>query len=83
LLLAGVPAAVKPFQSIGYKEALAVIEGRLGLDEALILMRRETRRYAKRQLTWFRREAGMHWLSGFGTDPEIQRYALTIAANHK
>jgi tRNA dimethylallyltransferase len=81
LLLAGVPAEAKPFQSIGYKEALAVVEQRLGPDEALIVMQRDTRRYAKRQLTWFRREDGMSWLSGFGMDPEIQRYALTITAN--
>jgi tRNA dimethylallyltransferase len=83
LLLAGAPAAAKPFQSIGYKEALAVIEGRLAVDEALALMQRDTRRYAKRQLTWFRREAGIHWLSGFGTEAGVQRYALTITANSR
>ncbi len=80
LLESGVPPSAKPFQAIGYKEALAAVEGRITVDEAFALMRRDTRRYAKRQMTWFRREQDMQWLCGFGTDPEIRSYAYNIAA---
>jgi tRNA dimethylallyltransferase len=38
----------------------------------------ETRRYAKRQLTWFRREQGVHWLPGFGDDARVQAEALAM-----
>jgi tRNA dimethylallyltransferase len=82
LLASGVPPDAKPFQSIGYKQALALVQGRLTAEQALELMRRDTRRYAKRQLTWFRREPGMHWLSGFGTDAAIQSYAIDTLANY-
>jgi tRNA dimethylallyltransferase len=80
LLRSGVPPCAKPFQAIGYKEALAAVEGRITVDEALALMQRDTRRYAKRQMTWFRRESDMHWVSGFGTQPEIRSYALNNIA---
>jgi tRNA dimethylallyltransferase len=41
---------------------------------------RNTRQYAKRQVTWFRREAGLEWLRGFGSDPEIQKAALACVS---
>lgn len=80
LLRSGVPPSAKPFQAIGYKEALAAVESRITVDEALALMQRDTRRYAKRQMTWFRRESDVHWLPGFGTAPEIRSYTLNIIA---
>lgn len=55
-------------QAIGYKELRPYFAGALSLEEALENIRRETRRYAKRQLTWFRREEGIHWL--FVDEPE-------------
>ena len=49
-------------QAIGYKEFFPYFEGQCSLDEAKENIKRETRRYAKRQLTWFRREDGVVWL---------------------
>jgi len=78
LLAAGVPRDSKPFESLGYKQALQVIEGRLTPEQALASTQLETRRYAKRQLTWFRKEHSVHWLSGFGEEPAVQQRALEL-----
>lgn len=75
LLAAGVPASAKPFEAIGYREALLCVQGRLTIEEAIPAVQQATRRYAKRQMTWFRKEPGMHWLAGFGDDPAIQQSA--------
>ena len=64
LLGSGCPVEANAFKALGYREALEVLEGRLSEGEALELIRRNTRRYAKRQLTWFRREPGVNWLDG-------------------
>lgn len=66
----------KPFESHGYKQALQFIRGELNLREALFYAQRNTRNYAKRQLTWFRREPGLVWLQGFGDDPAIREAAV-------
>ena len=78
LLAAGVPRDAKPFESLGYKQALGVVEGRLTPEQALTSTEIETRRYAKRQITWFRKEHGVHWLEGFGDDPAVQQKALAV-----
>jgi tRNA dimethylallyltransferase len=69
-------ASVKPFESLGYKQALQSIRGELNPREALFYAQRNTRRYAKRQITWFRRETGIEWLRGFGESPEIRQAAI-------
>jgi tRNA dimethylallyltransferase len=46
------------------------------MEQARAAIQPATRRYAKRQLTWFRKEPGVHWYQGFGDDPEVQREAL-------
>jgi tRNA dimethylallyltransferase len=74
----GLPEDAKPFDFIGYRELRAVLRGEMKLEEARTAIQQATRRYAKRQITWFRREVGVRWLSGFGDDPEIQRQALGI-----
>jgi tRNA dimethylallyltransferase len=56
------PAHLKPLQSLGYRHVSAYIEGKLTLAEAVEQLKRDTRRYAKRQLTWFRADPGLHWL---------------------
>jgi tRNA dimethylallyltransferase len=61
----------KPFESIGYKQALQSVQGELSPPDALFYAKRETRRYAKRQMTWFRQEAGLEMVSGFGDDPAV------------
>jgi tRNA dimethylallyltransferase len=76
LLAAGLPEDAKPFDFIGYRELNAVLQGRLNINEARAAIQQATRRYAKRQLTWFRREPGVHWLAGFGDQPNVQKDAL-------
>jgi tRNA dimethylallyltransferase len=78
LVSAGVPPNAKPFESLGYKQALQVVEGPLTEEQAIASTQLETRRYAKRQLTWFRKEQGVHWLAGFGDDQCVQSEALQI-----
>ena len=79
LIRSGVRADAKPFQFIGYSELRMQIEaGRDPLD-AVSAIRQATRRFAKRQLTWFRKEPAVNWLTGFGDDPEILESALKIA----
>ena len=78
LLVAGVARGAKPFESLGYKQALQVVEGSLTLEQALESAQLETRRYAKRQITWFRKEHDVHRLPGFGDDPRMQAAALAL-----
>jgi tRNA dimethylallyltransferase len=78
LLSAGVSPAAKPFESLGYKQALQAIQGLVTQQQALESTQQETRRYAKRQLTWFRKEHGVHWIEGFGDSPQVQGAALSI-----
>ena len=81
LLAAGVPPEAKPFASLGYKQVLQMLQGQLTEEQALESTQQETRRYAKRQQTWFRREHGVHWLAGFGDEPRVQAEALAILRN--
>jgi tRNA dimethylallyltransferase len=79
LIANGTPASVKPFQFIGYAELRACLEGSLGRDAAIKEIQQSTRRFAKRQITWFRKEKHVEWLTGFGDGPDIQSAALEIA----
>jgi tRNA dimethylallyltransferase len=76
LLTTGVDDHAKPFDFIGYRELRAVLRGETTLEQARAAIQQATRRYAKRQLTWFRKEAGVHWLQSFGDDPQAQTGAL-------
>jgi tRNA dimethylallyltransferase len=67
LLASGCPPEANAWKAIGYREARAFVEGRSTLAEARRLTALETRRYAKRQRTWFRKERGLAW---FTVDPE-------------
>jgi tRNA dimethylallyltransferase len=78
LLSAGVPPEAKPFESLGYKQALQMLRGRITAEQALESTQQETRRYAKRQLTWFRKEQDVSWIAGFGDEPRVQTEALAI-----
>ncbi len=62
LLHRGVPQNATSLQAIGYKEPLAALRGEMTMEEAVEKIKQESRRYAKRQLTWFRRNEQMHWL---------------------
>lgn len=90
LLHAGYAADLRPLQSLGYRQALAAITGEMGEAEALEAMQRTTRIYAKRQLTWFRREPAAEWITVQGADwvepvatsllSRLQRAARTAGA---
>jgi len=62
LLDSGVPRKCTAMQAIGYKEFVAALDGQCSVEAAADQVRQSSRRYAKRQLTWFRRNAAMHWL---------------------
>ena len=76
------PAATKPFEFIGYREMRAHIESGKPLPETIAAIAQATRHYAKRQLTWFRKEPGVHWFSGFGDAPEILAAASAEIAQY-
>lgn len=76
LILGGVPADAKPFQFIGYSQLREHLMGSLSLEAAVKQIQQATRRFAKRQLTWFRKEAAVHWLPGFGDDAKLAAAAL-------
>jgi tRNA dimethylallyltransferase len=76
LLKSGVARSARPFSALGYCEALAHLDGKLSLAEAIELTARMTRRYAKRQMTWFRREPGVEWFRGCGDEPELQQQVI-------
>jgi tRNA dimethylallyltransferase len=71
ILARGYSEKAKPFESIGYSQAVQVARGELSPKDALFYARRDTRRYAKRQMTWFRQEPGIEILRGFGDDPDV------------
>jgi tRNA dimethylallyltransferase len=70
--------AARPLSAMGYKQALQFLRGEVDLNTAITSAAQAHRNYAKRQMTWFRREPDVHWLPGFGNDVEIQKRALSI-----
>jgi len=82
ILALGFPATAKPFASIGYAQALKLMNGECTREEAVEETQRQTRQYAKRQWTWFRRESGLVWLEGFGSDPAVRERAADLVRSH-
>ena len=76
LLESGLSGEEKPFESLGYKQALAHLRGQISLEQAQASTEIETRQYAKRQLTWFRRDSRIAWFNGFGSDPKVVEACL-------
>lgn len=76
LLASGLAENAKPFDFIGYRELRAALRGNMNMQDARSAIQQATRRYAKRQMTWFRKEAGVHWCEGFGDGPQVQHQAL-------
>jgi tRNA dimethylallyltransferase len=68
--------AASPLGSLGYRQAVQFLRGELNRDQALQAAQQAHRNYAKRQMTWFRREPEVEWLKGFGDDAEVQQAAL-------
>ena len=69
--------SARPLGSLGYKQAVQLLNAELSPDEALLAAQQGHRNYAKRQMTWFRREPGVEWLKGFGDEEQIQNEAIT------
>jgi len=68
--------------SLGYAQAVQVVRSEINRDEAVAATAQGHRNYAKRQLTWFRKDNDIRWLTGFGADPEVQQQAIAMVSNH-
>ena len=69
---------VKALDSLGYRQATAVLAGTMSLDAAIEAAQQGHRNYAKRQLTWFRREPDVHWIAAFGDDADAVQAAAAL-----
>jgi tRNA dimethylallyltransferase len=69
-------ARLKPLEALGYAQACAALRGEQTVEEAIRQTQTATRQYAKRQMTWFRREQGVTWFTRFGDDRDVQRQAV-------
>jgi tRNA dimethylallyltransferase len=72
----------RPLTSLGYAEAGAVLRRELTVDEAIARAKQGHRNYAKRQMTWFRREPEVLWLQGCGDDPAVAARACEAVQQH-
>jgi tRNA dimethylallyltransferase len=69
---------VKALDSLGYRQALQVIRNEIAEPDAIAAAQQGHRNYAKRQMTWFRREPDVHWIDGFGGDPQTVNEAESL-----
>lgn len=81
----GCKRSMTSMQALGYEEFIHYIEGRCTYDEAIRILKRDSRRYAKRQLTWFGRNKNIHWinLSDLSSADDAVRKALSIIETKK
>ena len=77
-LLAKYGEQARPLASLGYKQAMQFLRGEVDRKSALAAAQQAHRNYAKRQITWFRREPNVHWLAGFGDDSAIRAEAIAL-----
>jgi tRNA dimethylallyltransferase len=77
MLLDRYPAA-GPLNALGYRQASQHLRGELTLEQAIAAAQQGHRNYAKRQMTWFRREPDVHWLNGFGSEMQVQQGAQKL-----
>jgi len=77
-LLAKYGEAARPLSSIGYSQVVQLLKGELTEGDAIAAVQQAHRNYAKRQITWFRREPEVIWISGFGDDTDVQARALDL-----
>jgi tRNA dimethylallyltransferase len=68
--------------SLGYAQAAALLRGETTREAAIAAAQQGHRNYAKRQMTWFRRDSNIEWLAGFGDDARVQSQARELVANH-
>ena len=79
-LLAKYGEGPRALDSLGYRQARAVLRGEMTREAAIRAAQQGHRNYAKRQLTWFRREPEVHWLKGFGDDAAVAAEAEELVA---
>jgi tRNA dimethylallyltransferase len=72
----------RPLTSLGYMQSVQVLRGEITHDAAVAATAQGHRNYAKRQLTWFRKDTAIHWLGGFGSDSEMQSEAVALVGKH-
>ena len=80
LLAQGVPATSNALGAHGYRRVVECLEGKRNLESAVEQTKLDVRHYAKRQLTWFRREPGAEWFEGFGEDEHLHEAVLRALA---
>jgi tRNA dimethylallyltransferase len=68
--------SARPLTSLGYKQAVQLLRGEFNRDAAIAAAQQAHRNYAKRQMTWFRREPEVTWLAGFGDEARVQKEAV-------
>lgn len=78
LLKSGVPSNSSALGAHGYRRVVEYLNGQRSFENAIEQTKLDVRHYAKRQLTWFRREAGVEWIEGFGDDPQVQAEVTTL-----
>lgn len=77
----GDSSEITPMHSLGYTQAHQFLRGELTQEQAVAATQQGHRNYAKRQMTWFRREPDVHWIEGFGDIPEIQNRAIAVVGS--
>jgi tRNA dimethylallyltransferase len=75
--------SVTPIESLGYKQTTQFLRGELTREQAVAATQQGHRNYAKRQMTWFRRERNVTWLAGFGDDPAVMKEAADLVSSRK
>jgi tRNA dimethylallyltransferase len=72
LLRQGIPPSAKPFEAIGYRHVIADLDSCSLHQETIRIIQRDTRRYAKRQMSWFRKQPNITWFDGPGDSDDIK-----------
>lgn len=75
--------SARPLGSLGYKEAVQLVRGEVDQRAAIASAQQAHRNYAKRQMTWFRREPDVVWLEGFGDESKVQGVAVELVKKHR
>jgi tRNA dimethylallyltransferase len=78
LIAGGASGDEKPFESLGYRQTVQFLRGEITRERAVESTQTETRQYAKRQWTWFRRDQDVKWLAGFGEEREVVERAKEV-----
>ena len=73
---------IKALDSLGYRQAMAVLAGTMSEPDAIAAAQQGHRNYAKRQLTWFRREPDVHWIEAFGDEPDTERATVALVQDN-